>query len=170
MTTPIVRKLRCAIYTSKSSVEGLEQEFNSLHAQREACEAHTASQRSEGWVLVRDQYYDGGISCADPGHCYAARAIPCCEARWTDSALVKALAHAFRRKRMLKSGEFATIAELAECEGIAPPYMTRVVRLTLLAPHIVEPILEVRQGTEVTLARMLKPFPAPWALQSCSFS
>jgi site-specific DNA recombinase len=61
-TTKIVRKVRCAIYTRKSSEEGLEQEFNSLHAQREACEAYIASQRSEGWVLVRDQYDDGGIS------------------------------------------------------------------------------------------------------------
>src|SRR5690606_19684592 len=52
----VVRKLRCAVYTRKSSEEGLEQEFNSLHAQREACEAYIASQRSEGWVLVRDQY------------------------------------------------------------------------------------------------------------------
>ena len=58
----LVRKLRCGIYTRKSSEEGLEQEFNSLHAQREACEAYIASQRSEGWVLVRDQYDDGGIS------------------------------------------------------------------------------------------------------------
>ena len=57
-----VRKLRCAVYTRKSSEEGLEQEFNSLHAQREACESYIASQRSEGWVLVRDQYDDGGIS------------------------------------------------------------------------------------------------------------
>jgi DNA invertase Pin-like site-specific DNA recombinase len=62
MTKPIVRKLRCAVYTRKSSEEGLEQEFNSLHAQRESCEAYIASQRSEGWVLVRDQYDDGGIS------------------------------------------------------------------------------------------------------------
>ena len=62
MTKPVVRKLRCAVYTRKSSEEGLEQEFNSLHAQREACEAFIASQRSEGWVLVRDQYDDGGIS------------------------------------------------------------------------------------------------------------
>ena len=58
----VVRKLRCAVYTRKSSEEGLEQEFNSLHAQREACEAYVASQRSEGWVLVRDHYDDGGIS------------------------------------------------------------------------------------------------------------
>jgi len=62
MTKPVIRKLRCAVYTRKSSEEGLEQEFNSLHAQREACEAYIASQRSEGWVLVRDQYDDGGIS------------------------------------------------------------------------------------------------------------
>ncbi|SFJ17959.1 recombinase family protein [Aerobium aerolatum] len=62
MTKPAIRKLRCAIYTRKSSEEGLEQEFNSLDAQREACEAYIASQRSEGWVLVRDQYDDGGIS------------------------------------------------------------------------------------------------------------
>ena len=58
----VVRKLRCAVYTRKSSEEGLEQEFNSLHAQREACEAYIASQKSEGWVLVRDQYDDGGLS------------------------------------------------------------------------------------------------------------
>ena len=56
------RRLRCAIYTRKSSEEGLEQEFNSLDAQREACEAYVASQKSEGWALVRDQYDDGGIS------------------------------------------------------------------------------------------------------------
>jgi len=60
--TKVRIKRRCAIYTRKSSEEGLEQEFNSLHAQREACEAYIASQRSEGWVLIRDHYDDGGIS------------------------------------------------------------------------------------------------------------
>jgi hypothetical protein len=85
--------------------------------------------------------------------------------RRTDSTLVKALARAFRWKRMLESGEFATVAELAECEGIAPSYMTRVLRLTLLAPQIVEAILEGRQGPEVTLARVLAPFPVEWAQQ-----
>ena len=62
MSKPATRKLRCAVYTRKSSEEGLEQEFNSLDAQREACEAYIASQRSEGWALVRDHYDDGGIS------------------------------------------------------------------------------------------------------------
>lgn len=83
----------------------------------------------------------------------------------TDSALVKALARAFRWKRMLESGELATIAELAEGEGIAPSYMTRVLRLTLLAPDIVEAILDGRQGPEVTLAGVLGPFPLQWAAQ-----
>jgi DNA invertase Pin-like site-specific DNA recombinase len=64
MKKPILRKLRCAVYTRKSSEEGLEQEFNSLDAQREACEAYIASQKPEGWVLVPDRYDDGGISGA----------------------------------------------------------------------------------------------------------
>src|SRR4051795_9012933 len=55
-------RLRCAVYTRKSSEEGLEQEFNSLDAQREACEAFIASQRHEGWTLLRDRYDDGGFS------------------------------------------------------------------------------------------------------------
>lgn len=59
---PIVTKRRCAIYTRKSSEEGLDMDFNSLDAQREACEAFVASQKAEGWVLVPDHYGDGGFS------------------------------------------------------------------------------------------------------------
>src|SRR5256884_888849 len=55
---------RCAVYTRKSTEEGLEQDFNSLDAQREACEAYIASQKAEGWLLVRDRYDDGGVSGA----------------------------------------------------------------------------------------------------------
>jgi site-specific DNA recombinase len=62
MTKSPSRKLRCAIYTRKSSEEGLEQEFNSLDAQREACSAYIASQRSEGWVALAGRYDDGGVS------------------------------------------------------------------------------------------------------------
>ena len=64
MTAPIMRKQRCAIYTRKSSEEGLDMEFNSLDAQREACEAYIASQKSEGWVLHDGWYDDGGVSGA----------------------------------------------------------------------------------------------------------
>tara|TARA_R110000787_G_scaffold71920_24_gene160220 strand:+ start:302 stop:1978 length:1677 start_codon:yes stop_codon:yes gene_type:complete len=59
---PDRKHVRCAIYTRKSSEEGLEQEFNSLHAQREACEAFVASQRHEGWKALPDLYDDGGFS------------------------------------------------------------------------------------------------------------
>jgi hypothetical protein len=89
--------------------------------------------------------------------------------RGADGALVKALARAFRWQRMLESGEFATIGELAEREGIAPSYMTRVLRLTLLAPDIVEAILHGTQCPEVTLARVLEPFPARWGDQQLEF-
>jgi len=90
--------------------------------------------------------------------------------RRMDSTVVKALARAFRWKRMLESGEFATIAELAEREGIATSYITRVMRLTLLAPDLVEAILEGKQGPEVTLARVMGPFPLEWERQSDHFS
>ncbi|WP_235857915.1 recombinase family protein [Marimonas lutisalis] len=58
----MMKKLRCAIYTRKSSEDGLEQEFNSLDAQREACAAYVASQKHEGWVLLPEFYDDGGLS------------------------------------------------------------------------------------------------------------
>lgn len=82
--------------------------------------------------------------------------------RRTDNTLVKALARAFRWKRMLESGDFATIAELAEREGIATSYMTRVLRLTLLAPDMIEAILDGKQEPRLTLERVLKPFPVEW--------
>lgn len=60
--TQVVRKLRCAIYTRKSTEEGLDQNYNSLDAQRDACLSYVASQKSEGWVALRDGYDDGGFS------------------------------------------------------------------------------------------------------------
>ena len=62
MKKPAIQKRRCAIYTRKSTEEGLDQEFNSLDAQREACEAYIVSQKAEGWILVPDRYDDGGFS------------------------------------------------------------------------------------------------------------
>jgi len=86
--------------------------------------------------------------------------------RKADNTLVKALARAFRWKRMLESGEFSSISELAEKEGIAFTYMARLLRLTLLAPDIVEAILDGRQRPELTLARVLEPFPVEWSRQT----
>ncbi|MBF0448982.1 MAG: recombinase family protein [Magnetococcales bacterium] len=64
MKDKTIPKIRCAVYTRKSTEEGLEQDFNSLDAQREACENYIASQRQEGWTLVLDRYDDGGVSGA----------------------------------------------------------------------------------------------------------
>ena len=85
--------------------------------------------------------------------------------RKTDSTLIKALARAFRWKHMLESGEFTTIAELGEREGIAVSYLTRVLRLTLLAPDIVDAIVDGRQGLAVTLALLMEPLPLEWVAQ-----
>ena len=89
--------------------------------------------------------------------------------RGPDNTLVKALARAFRWKRMLETGEYATIAELAEREGIARSYMTRVLRLTQLEPGIIEAVLDGRQGHAVTLARLMDPFPISWIEQKNTF-
>ncbi|MFN3347340.1 recombinase family protein [Pseudorhodoplanes sp.] len=88
MKKPVVRKLRCAVYTRKSSEEGLEQEFNSLDAQREACEAYIASQKPEGWVLVPDRYDDGGISGATLERPALKRLLADIEARRVDVVVV----------------------------------------------------------------------------------
>ena len=82
-----------------------------------------------------------------------------------DNTLIKALARAFRWKRMLESGEFTTINEVAQRERIGPSYLTRVLRLTQLAPDTVDAILDGHQGPEVTLARLMEPFPLEWDRQ-----
>lgn len=84
------------------------------------------------------------------------------QSRGTNNTLIKALARAFRWKRMLETGEFAMIREMADREGIAPSYMTRILRLTLLAPDIVEAILDGKQGPQVTTSLTMTPFPVEW--------
>ena len=87
------------------------------------------------------------------------------EPRQTDDTLVKALARAFRWKRMLDSGEYATIAELAQREKIAAPFLTRTMRLAQLAPDLVEAILDGRQPRGLTLEALRSPLPSDWAGQ-----
>jgi DNA invertase Pin-like site-specific DNA recombinase len=88
MKKPIVRKFRCAVYTRKSSDEGLDQEFNSLDAQREACEAFVASQKAEGWLLVPDRYNDGGVSGANLERPALKRLLADIEAQRVDVVVV----------------------------------------------------------------------------------
>ena len=87
-----------------------------------------------------------------------------------DNALVKALARAFRWKRMLQDGDYATLSDLATAEKINLPYLSRVLRLTLLAPDIVEAILDGRQPEALTLAVALEPFPVNWDEQKVLFA
>ena len=79
-----------------------------------------------------------------------------------DGALVKALARAFRWRRMLESGDYASIAELARVEKISRSYLTTMLRLTFLAPDIVEAILDGRQGEGVTLEALMEGAPVEW--------
>lgn len=79
-----------------------------------------------------------------------------------DITLVKAVARAVRWRRMLESGQFATIKDLAAAEKINSSYVSRVLRLTLLAPDIVEAILDGRQPEGMTLPGLMEPFPVSW--------
>ena len=82
-----------------------------------------------------------------------------------DSTLVKALARAHRWKRLLENGTYASISELAKAEKIDRGYLGRILQLTLLAPDIVEMILDGRQPTELGLPKLMKPFPVIWTEQ-----
>ncbi len=82
-----------------------------------------------------------------------------------DNAMVKAIARGFRWRRLLETGVHVTIEDIATVEQINPSYVSRILRLTLLAPRIVETILDGRQPPHVTLAVLMKPFPAEWERQ-----
>lgn len=89
-------------------------------------------------------------------------AAPC---RRSDSALMKAIARAFRWREKLESGEFATIREIAHAEKINETYVGRMLRLTLLAPEIVEAILNGKQLPHIGLRTLIRPFPVAWCNQ-----
>ena len=78
---------------------------------------------------------------------------------------MKALARAHRWKRLLESGRYGSLAELAAAEKIDRSYLCRVLRLTLLAPEIVEAILDGRLSPELTMGRLFRPFPVQWEEQ-----
>ena len=108
-----VRKQRCAVYTRKSTEEGLDGEFNSLDAQREACEAFIASQRAEGWVLVRERYDDGGISGGTLERPALRRLLADIEAGLVDVIVV------YKIDRLSRSlMDFAKLVEVMDAHGV----------------------------------------------------
>ncbi len=105
---------RCAIYTRKSSEEGLEQEFNSLAAQREACEAFIRSQRDEGWVLAKTRYDDGGFSGGNLERPAAQRLLTGIRAGRIDIVVV------YKVDRLTRSlADFARLVELFDAQGVS---------------------------------------------------
>ncbi|MCE1236113.1 MAG: recombinase family protein [Hyphomicrobiales bacterium] len=106
--------VRCAVYTRKSSEEGLEQSFNSLDAQREACEAYVASQKSEGWVVLPQMYDDGGISGGTMDRPALQRLLADIEAGLIDTVVV------YKVDRLTRSlGDFAKIVEVFDAASVS---------------------------------------------------
>jgi len=85
--------------------------------------------------------------------------------RQVDNAMVKALARAFRWREMLENGVYATIKEIAEAEKIAETYVGRILRLSLLAPDVVEAIMAGRQSSDISLDALMRSFPTEWGRQ-----
>jgi hypothetical protein len=94
-----------------------------------------------------------------------------CALQWArvDGAMVKAIARAHRWRRLMESGEYASITELAAAEKINQSYVCRILRLTLLAPEIVEAVLDGRQTGPMDLAMLKEPFPVDWWEQCDAF-
>src|SRR5205807_1234219 len=114
MSRADVPRKRCAIYTRKSSEEGLEQEFNSLHAQREACEAFIKSQAGEGWRLVRTHYDDGGLSGATMERPALQRLMADIAKGLIDAVVV------YKVDRLTRSlADFAKMVEVFDARGVS---------------------------------------------------
>jgi hypothetical protein len=92
-------------------------------------------------------------------------AVPWSPAPRVDHSLLKAVVRAHRWREMLESGEYASAADLAKAEKVNDSYVSRILRLTLLAPDIVEAIATGRQPPRLQLDDLLKPLPAVWARQ-----
>lgn len=108
------RTIRCAIYTRKSSEEGLEQDFNSLHAQREACEAYVASQRHEGWKALTSPYDDGGFSGGSMERPGLKRLLADIHAGLIDIVVV------YKVDRLTRSlTDFARMVEVFDAKGVS---------------------------------------------------
>jgi site-specific DNA recombinase len=113
VTKPVVSKRRCAIYCRKSSEEGLDMEFNSLDAQREACEAYIASQRAEGWLLAPERYDDGGYSGGNLERPALKRLVEHIEARLVDVVVV------YKIDRLTRSlMDFSKLVEVLDRTGV----------------------------------------------------
>ena len=123
--SPARSRLRCAIYTRKSSEEGLEQEFNSLHPQREACEAYVQSQAGEGWAALPAAYDDGGFSGGSMARPGLEKLLQDVDARRIDVVVV------YKVDRLTRSlADFAKIVERFDAAGVSFVSVTQAFNTT----------------------------------------
>ena len=119
------QELRCAIYTRKSSEEGLEQDFNSLHAQREACQAYIKSQKHEGWRPLSAHYDDGGYSGGTMDRPALRRLLADIQAKRVDIVVV------YKVDRLTRSlADFAKIVEVFDASGVSFVSVTQAFNTT----------------------------------------
>ncbi len=193
------RQVRCAVYTRKSSEERLEQSFNSLDAQREACSAYVASQRHEGWRPIRTRYDDGGYSGGTLDRPALQQLLADIQERRVDLVvvykvdrltrsltdfakiietldahkvsfvsvkhdlpLIRTLARGRRWYEELTSGRTRSMREIAQREHISERYVSRTVHGALIAPDLIERVLQGRQPTQLTISRLRNPLPIDW--------
>jgi hypothetical protein len=149
------RGLRCAIYTRVSTDQGLEQDFNSLDAQREASEAYIKSQAHEGWRLIRDHYDDGGFSGG-------SMVRPALQKLLIERALlIEAIRDAHCWLDELLSDPRLTLESLASREGRTVRSIRMILSLAFLAPEIVKAAVEGRLPRGFGLKRLVDP-PMAW--------
>ena len=125
MTKPGPKPLRCAIYTRVSTDYGLEQDFNSLHAQREAAEAYVKSQAPEGWRLIRESFEDGGFSGGSLDRPALQRLLAAIRSGLIDVVVV------YKVDRLTRSlADFAKLVELFDAEGVSFVSVTQAFNTT----------------------------------------
>jgi hypothetical protein len=176
-----MKSVRCAIYTRKSSEEGLEQDFNSLDAQYLACSAYVASQASEGWTLLSQRYDDGGISggtlerpalqrlLADiaVGRIDIVVVYKVDRLTYIDDKLLKTIATAKQWWQQLVANPQLRIADLAELHQVTESWVTRVMRLAFLDPAIVLQLMvgSALAALDFDALRGPEALPALWSEQ-----
>jgi site-specific DNA recombinase len=155
------RILRCAVYTRKSSEHGLEQDFNSLDAQREAAEAYVKSQAHEGWRLVKARYDDGGLSGGTLERPALQTLFADIRARNVDVVVV------YKVDRLTRSlADFAKLVELFEAHSVSFVAVTQQFNTTMSCCHLHNSSESWRASASATNLRPRAARACGWAAPS----
>jgi len=156
------QRIRCAIDTRKSSEEGLEQSFNSLHAQREACEAYNVT-------ILRVWLRENDICTKSGGHFFRGRFARCCTTLFTTEASRQAILKAIARARLwyeqLTTGEAGSISQLAGMHGLSQRFLHAQMKLVQLSPQSIESLMNGTGSLPLSLGDLLKVIPINWREQ-----